>query len=261
MRPIGDLPSARFGNLPSARFGDVLPTTFGNARFLLLGASRGLGHAVHQKLASAIDPKNILQLSRQSQPSIDFSKPEHFAALWEEVLRFGPTHLWYFAGGGPYGAYGSKAWRDHQWAYRVNFETPAQLLHAVFSSRQLSTASQALPGLQQMIVVGSAVAGQQPDPLAASYSAAKHALHGLITSIQTENVQGVSKSQNELDLRLFSPGYMDTALLPASAEPRQKPGLVMDVQSVADQFLDWSFQSTAVGQNLLFDAPFKVPRS
>ena len=75
-----------------------------------------------------------------------------------------------------------------------------------------------------MALVGSAVAQDKPDPGASSYSSAKHGLKGLCESLQKESPKCA--------IHLFSPGYMDTDLLPANAWPRQQ-GLVEDVNSVA----------------------------
>ena len=73
--------------------------------------------------------------------------------------------------------------------------------------------------LEQFEVDGSAVGGASPDPYAESYSAAKHALRGLIGSIASE--------QPWFDIKLYEPGYMDTRLLPTKAWPRAK-GLAVD---------------------------------
>lgn len=219
----------------------------GDERILFLGASRGLGSAVGEAVAAALlerapdlNPAHALFFrSRKSMPSFDFSKPESWPLLLQDIHTLQVQRLWYFAGGGPFGPYGQKAWKDHQWALRVNFECPAFLLHHILSEAGRAS----LPRFKQVIFVGSAVAGENPDPHAASYSAAKHALQGLVSSIQAEGTAG-------LDLRLFSPTYLDTALLPPSAEPRQTPGRVKAVSVVAQEFMTWAFAEQDFCRNL-----------
>ncbi|MES3039325.1 MAG: SDR family NAD(P)-dependent oxidoreductase, partial [Bdellovibrionota bacterium] len=90
--------------------------------------------------------------------------------------------------------------------------------------------------LKKFFVVGSAVAEQKADPGAAMYSASKHALCGLVHSIQKEEIP--------FDLRLFSPGYMDTGMLPPQAWPRKEPGLVKDAKVLAQKLIEWYGDST-----------------
>lgn len=200
----------------------------GDEKILLLGASRGLGLKVQRQLQLRSSKFKIRQISRRSDPAFDFSRPEHWDFLLAEIRQIAPSHLWYFAGGGPYGIFEKKEWKDHQWAFRVNFECPAFLLHGLLR--------EPLPSLGQFVAVGSAVAEASPDPKAASYAAAKHALRGLIDSVQAE---WAPLEQKPFDLRLFSPTYLDTPLLPKFAEPRQVPGKVRAVEAVAEEFLGW----------------------
>lgn len=207
--------------------------------FLFLGASRGLGHEVLGMTAKLFPEAQFRNISRQSRPGFDFSKPEIWPSLISEIFQSEVTRLWFFAGGGPYGEYGRKEWKDHQWAFRVNFECPAFLLHEILRS----TPSQ----LKQVIFVGSSIAEDKPDPLAASYSAAKHALRGLVTSVQAEMQSELATS---IDLRLFSPTYMDSALLPKSAKPRQTAGVVRNLPEVGDEFIAWALDPNAAHLNL-----------
>ena len=114
------------------------------------------------------------------------------------------------AGGGPHGKFQSKEFKDHLWAYKLNLLFPAELIH--WSLRNLS--------LKQFVLVGSSVAESNADPLASSYSSAKHGLKGLVSSINAEGC--------DFDLRLFSPPYMDTDLLPNNSQPyaEDKVGLL-----------------------------------
>jgi len=191
-------------------------------RFALLGASRGLGWATYQLLqkkeyASAFLLSSRKIHARESEVSQentklvaqDFSKlpvePEFIRVLQE----FNPTDVIYFAGGGPYGNFSDKKWSDHQWALNTTFLYPAELLHNVLNQKWSL--------LQKITFIGSAIAESKPDPKAASYAAAKHALKGLITTIQLEQAD-----KSGPDVQLFSPGYMQTDLLPSHSEPRQK---------------------------------------
>jgi short-subunit dehydrogenase len=189
-------------------------------RYVLLGASRGLGWAVYQELLRQAPKASFLLSSRKidaragevsSQTTLlkqDFSQTPVKDGFLQQLCEFAPTHLIYLAGGGPYGNFGEKKWSDHQWALKTTFLYPAELLHHIVSERSKWGA------LRQVICVGSSIAESQPDPKASSYAAAKHALKGLIGTIDCEG--------SWVPVRLFSPGYMQTDLLPAHSEPRQK---------------------------------------
>ena len=102
----------------------------------------------------------------------------------------------------------------------VTYQFPARLLHALAS----------LDHPPPVVLIGSAIAESNADPGAASYAAAKHALKGLWSSLRFE--------YPNWDLRLFSPGYLDTELLPAHSGPRQLG--VYQVNTVAKELLEWA---------------------
>lgn len=198
--------------------------------FLLVGASRGLGWATAQRLGLSGEHNGILLSRKAPQGEL----PNGFRWLrWDaatesaaqELLEIQESlraqRLIYFVGGGPYGLFQKKEWKDHEWSLKVSFQTPAQFLHQAMRASQ---------GLQQITFIGSAIAGDRPDPEAATYCAAKHALQGLVTSIQ--------KEQSTLDLRLYSPGYLNTGLLPKNAWPRHE-GNLLEPELVAQDLLDW----------------------
>lgn len=190
-------------------------------KIILLGASRGLGQAVAQGLQQL--NLDVSCFSRSSLEAMDFSKEAEWPNFIDRLVKLNPDRLFYFAGGGPHGDYSKKEWKDHLWSLRVTFLFPAFLLSQIakFSS------------LRQLVFVGSAIAESDPDPQAASYAAGKAALKNLLLSIHAE------QKSAHLDLRLFSPGYMDTGLLPANAWPRRQPDLVKAPSSVADAFIEW----------------------
>lgn len=185
-----------------------------NELILILGGSRGLGKALLEQLQS----QNMasLSLSRKSENVVDFSKIETWSDIFQKLQNYEPTRLIYCAGGGPYGEFSKYQWKDHQWTFRVNFEFPAFLAH--------SLSQKTWPQLKQICFVGSSVAEMKPDPFAASYSASKHALRGLVTTLQKEGFP--------IDLRLLSPGYMETNLLPLNSEPRLR-GLARSPKEIA----------------------------
>lgn len=206
-------------------------------KIALLGASRGLGWEVvklscaeHESLVVARKVESLKALSEQSEVrtfSCDLSHDSNWLGLVERLKVFKPQRIWYFAGGGPYGQFADKNWRDHQWAWHVSFLTPAFLLHQYLQ--------QQFTHCEQFICVGSAVAEDQPDPKAASYCAAKHALRGLLTTVIEE--------EKARDIRLFSPGYMDTQMLPPNAHPRQSTQSVLGPKLVAEVFWSWALSS------------------
>jgi NAD(P)-dependent dehydrogenase (short-subunit alcohol dehydrogenase family) len=91
-----------------------------------------------------------------------------------------------------------------------------------------------------VILLGSAVAEASADPGAASYCAAKHALKGLIASLRAEIPAW--------DLRLFSPGYMDTEMLPGNAAARRQG--VYSPARMARELWDWSLTPDIGGHKL-----------
>lgn len=206
------------------------------SEWLVLGASRGLGAAFFQLLS--LKEYSVVEFSR-SRGQFDATQEEKWMEWLERWKKISPTRIVCFMGGGPYGQYGTKAFKDHRWAFRLNFEFPAFLLHSALTDSNWSS-------LKQICFIGSAIAEAKPDPLAASYAAAKHALCGLVTSIQRE-------THGSLDLRLFSPGFMDTNMLPKNAWPRHGGAVVRKPEQVAQNLLSWLQDSTCANQHQVFE--------
>lgn len=204
-------------------------------KFILLGASRGLGWATYLALKKKYPECQVLLVSRKIHLkekelfendqffTFDFSKATALPLLTDTLEDFKPTHLIYFAAGGPFGFFEQKNWGSHEWALQVSFLTPAFLLHWALNHLKSF----------QFVFIGSAIAESKPDPQAASYCASKHALKGLIESVHAELHE---KKQSHIKLVLFSPGYMKTDLLPAHSWPYEK-GLVQSAEIVADELL------------------------
>ena len=190
-----------------------------------MGASSGLGAVFLQSMHESHPDLRVLRISRKSELAFDFSKEETWNSLWERISEFKPDRLFYFAGGGPWGPYPEKKWSSHLWTYRVNLLLPAYLLSRIHEIKLL-----------QAVFVGSAIAESKADPWAASYASSKHGLLGLISTLQAE------RSLSPTDLRLFSPGYLDTPLLPAHAPPRAQPGLVQSAEAGALALAEWIAQ-------------------
>lgn len=228
-------------------------------RWALLGCSRGLGRAFLEILQAQSSDSAKLLVSRkvellkpfQNRQTIvtqqDFAKKEEWPTLLAEIKKFAPTHVIYFAGGGPFGPFQTKSWKDHEWSLRVTFECPAFLLHSLLEEKSL----------QQITFVGSQIAEATTDPQAASYCAGKHALRGLVTTVIAEN--------KEKDVRLFSPGYLDTDLLPANAWPRQQrrkdgsgSSLVESPKEAAEVLWNWLQSNGEADQHLRWPQSFKL---
>ena len=185
-----------------------------NERVLVLGGSRGLGKALVDYFQNnSISAESI---SRKSEHSFDFSKIESWPAVVEKIRSLQPTRIFYCAAGGPYGDFQKYEWKDHAWSMKVSFEFPAYLIHQLLKSEVV--------GLKQVCVIGSSIAENQADPGAAMYCAAKHGLKGLILTLQKQDLA--------FDLRLLSPGYMNTDLLPKGTKPRNQ-GQSVDPASIA----------------------------
>lgn len=198
----------------------------------ILGASRGLGLELAKHLSQTeqlfLAARNVESLKAEfSAPhmvqSFDFTRENLWEELFQQLKNQNIKRIIYCAGGGPFGEYAQKAWKDHMWAYRLNFLFPAFLLHACLKENEL---------FQQFIYVGSDICEDRPDPKASSYSASKHAMKGLLTSIQAEAPR--------FDVRLFSPGYMDTHMLTPNAKPRQDQMSLLSPEFVAKQLWQWA---------------------
>ena len=153
-------------------------------RFAILGASRGLGSAfVKVVLEKNADIKMLLFSRKLKVPSenknvkcvrADFSKTGDQQNCLKQLHAFQPHGIFYFAGGGPFGHYQKKEWKDHQWSWEVSFCFPAQIIHYAMGNLEQS----------QMVFIGSNVCEEQPDPMAASYAAGKQPLDSFIHTLK-----------------------------------------------------------------------------
>ena len=203
-------------------------------RILVLGGSRGLGAA----FVNLLKIKNLdaISISRKSSESADFSNPEQWEKTVNRIRELNPNRLIYCAGGGPYGSFGQFQWKDHAWALKTTFEFPAFLIYSLIR--------EPVGNLKQIVVIGSTIAEAQPDAGAVAYSAAKHALRGLITGLQKEG--------QPYDLRLLSPGYMSTDLLPFDSAPRRE-GKARDPFKIAALMIHSISDPALKLQNQAFD--------
>ncbi len=195
----------------------------------ILGGSRGLGAALSEILQA--QGHEIFMVSRKPSSTLrdagwfsaDFSQKNLWPSLIQKINENQPEVLIYCAGGGPYGKFGGKAWRDQEWALTVTFEFPSFLAWEYCAGENLTS-------VQKFIVIGSAVAESTADPQAAMYCASKHALKGLIDCLKIE--------YPDKSMDLFSAPYMDTDLLPSGAWPRRTPGLVRSPHDVAQNLVN-----------------------
>ena len=204
-------------------------------RYLILGASKGLGYQTYKTLWRQRPQAEFLLVSRKIAETViedrtevlqqDFSKLPVAENFLNTLHSFQPTHFIYCAGGGPYGFFQDQKLSAHEWALNVNFIYPMALLHA------LAQKPNGFAQLQAAVFVGSSIAESQPDSKASSYCAAKHALKGWVTTLQKGN-------SLPFQVKLFSPGYMDTELLPPHSEPR-KSGNVASVVNIAEELVSF----------------------
>jgi 3-hydroxybutyrate dehydrogenase len=216
-------------------------------RAVILGASRGLGAELVKQVCAAEygavgfgRKESLLAALRERFPSFeyhvaDFSRRAGQDDVLKFVLSEDYAKVFCVAGGGPYGRFADRDWKDHQWAWEVSYLFPARVLHTLAVARRTP----------QVILIGSAVAESAADPMAASYCAAKHALVGLVMSLRAE--------YPGWDLRLFSPGYMDTDLLPKNAAVRQL-GTYSPVH-MAHELWQWSLGADSIGHKVYPKSP------
>lgn len=197
-------------------------------KIFIFGASRGLGGSFYKEhsknnpqfqyfLASRRAP--LVQRSEDQYIQFDASKRESWESLFEQLNQLQPSHIFYFPGGGPYGFFKDKEIKDHLWSLKVNLEFPMHLLHFVLNKDFVELG----------VFIGSAVA-EQPDFKAGSYAAGKAGLKNLIASVAQETNK---------DLRLFSPSYMDTDLVPKGSQVRDGSHKVLNPDTVAKDLYEW----------------------
>jgi short-subunit dehydrogenase len=201
-------------------------------RVAILGASRGLGAELHKviQLDPSVDSifvssRKVVDAAPKTQAFVcDFTKKDQQINLLDALVTFRPTAILYIAGGGPFGRFEDKKWKDHEWALELGFLFPAKLLH-------FATSVLTLTGLTTILFVGSRIAESSPDPMAASYAASKHALKGLLSSVSAENPA--------LQIKLYSPGYINTEMLPKNAHVRQSSDQIAKPSDVAQDIVAW----------------------
>lgn len=206
-------------------------------KIAIIGASRGLGRelclqikdqaevwAVARKMAPLKELNQIMG-SSFTYISLDVTKDRDLTAMLAGLDQLHPDKIIMTVGGGPYGPFEKRDFKDHEWAMQVTYLVQARVAHWCLNK----------PRKPQLIVVGSSIAESQADPGAASYSAAKHALLGLHKTLRLEHP--------DWDFRLVSPGYMDTPMLPSGSSVRQD-GPIWNPADVAKDIWEWSLEPT-----------------
>ena len=210
-----------------------------------LGSSRGLGRAVALHMANTGHLRSALLMARSENNMqslsaemgvecelypVDFSQAQQIPNILDKIAEHNCERVFYFAGGGPHGLFAQKEWKDHLWSLQVSFLTPSEVLHSLLRDDRFSN-------LKQIVFIGSKIADNQPDPLAASYASAKHGLKGLIETVQAEHPR--------VDVRFYRPGYMNTELLPKNAKPRVENAPILEPSDVAKSLVEWADNPSA----------------
>lgn len=184
-----------------------LPTGY---QALILGATGAIGGAIAAQLQS--DPRcaQVLTLSRQSTPAIDFDQPDSIAAAAEVLRAHGPWHLIVVATGmltGPTGGPEKRLTELNATHMAASFATntigPAVVL-AHF-------APQLAKGERSLLAVLSAKVGSIGDNRLGgwySYRASKAALNMLLKTAAIE----VARTHPKAVLAALHPGTVDSAL-------------------------------------------------
>lgn len=191
-------------------------------KVFIIGGRRGLGLAIAQEWRRAYPLDRVKVSSRRPEAQVicDLSSEKSVEDLLLFLDTEKPQRVFCVAGGGPYGEYVSKQWKDHRWALEVCLMAPLRIAHHCLQA----------PWCEQLVFVGSAIAESSPDRHAASYSSAKHGLIGFLKTVVQESTK---------DIRLFSPGYMATEMLPPNAA-KILGSSVLDPQQVAVAFREWA---------------------
>ncbi|MCB9073273.1 MAG: SDR family oxidoreductase [Bdellovibrionaceae bacterium] len=201
------------------------------SKIFVIGGRRGLGKAIVDTWGE-MQPQDVCCVtSRKADPRVQFvcdlSRQDQVGELLDKMDQEKPERVFCVAGAGPYGSYLKKEWKDHDWALQVSLLSPLRITHHCLRADYC----------QQIILVGSSVAESSPDPQASSYSAAKHGLKGFVASVRGEELGGK-------DLRLFSPPYMDTDMLPVNAAAREAHTIYSPVD-VGREFVHWALDPQA----------------
>lgn len=188
---------------------------------LILGGSKGLGLSISEYLKNTGYFENIRCLSRRSTiESLDFSKPDSLSQIKKHIFDFKPELIFYVAGGGVHGPYFSKPSHSHRWTFEVNFFRPTEIAEHLKNIKYQGT----------FVYIGSAIAERSHSKTGLSYSESKKLALKTLLSLK----------ESELKVRVFSPPYMDTALLPQKTWPRlEAPHLVLSPDQVAAELLKW----------------------
>jgi short-subunit dehydrogenase len=225
-------------------------------KILIVGASRGLGRSlalysgshlegikeitlvarkhiklneVKDSLFTADEKNGRVSLGKTvnvNLESLDMAKSEGQSALQKVILKNQFDLVIYAAGGGPHGDFVDKEFKDHEWALQVGLVTPMALVWSWLKCRDANKKG-------KFVAVGSRIAEQNPEPQGSSYAASKHGLFGFVRSLQEE----LKKNQNKV--WLFSPGFMDSELLPLTAKIRHDGSKLMSTETAAQALLRW----------------------
>lgn len=184
-----------------------LPTGY---HALILGATGAIGGAIAAQLQA--DPRcaQVLTLSRQSTPAIDFDKPDSIAAAAEALRAQGPWHLIVVATGMLTGPTGGPE--------RRLAELNATHMAASFATNTIGPAlalahfaPQLAKGERSLLAVLSAKVGSIGDNRLGgwySYRASKAALNMLLKTAAIE----VARTHPQAVLAALHPGTVDSAL-------------------------------------------------
>ena len=214
-------------------------------RIAILGAGRGLGLEL-SRLVSERPGNQLLLVSKHAERAraicpkaemlnLDFTLSEAVIATDQALRHFQPDRIWYIAGGGPFGYFQEKDWKDHIWAMKLNLLFPLELFHLNLRTSMRRPL--------QWIFVGSGIAESRAEVKGLAYGTSKVALRAAWESFQAEQAPQHGFSPRSLDVRFYSPGYIDTGLLPPHAAPRDPVAQqrIESVTTVATDFLSWSF--------------------
>lgn len=198
------------------------------SKVFIIGGRRGLGKHIKDEWKRLRPEDTILTSSRSPGADFicDFSNDESVSRLLSELDKEKPSRLFCIPGGGPYGDFAKKEWKDHSWGLSVTLLSPMRIAHHALRA----------PYCEQIILVGSSIAEDSADKYAASYAAAKHGLKGFVRSLVLE--------EKDTDIRLFSPGYMSTDMLPQGAALKLGK-VVSEPQAVALAFVEWALSPKA----------------
>lgn len=201
-----------------------------NTNIFIFGGSGGLGQALAKELLLFKSESHLKAYNFSRRPSnfdydikCDLSKTKESLEIFKKQFEeLNPTAIFFLAGGGPFGSFVDKEFKDHEWALNVNFITPLAMIHHAQLVSKVSLT---------LICIGSQISETKAHKNGLAYGAAKSAMSASVRTLQSEC------DPEEMAFHLYRLGYMDTPMLTKNSVPRANNETLLNPKGVVGQIL------------------------